>query len=167
MNFFLLLLIFLFIFFLVLFINQYNKLKLLVNLMPNKKFIKYKGEKHPLVGKEFPFEGEFLTADSTVALLTSSTCSVCQDVFDQTIDITNRYNLSFLHLELAPKSQSKVLVDFKKNYYHIKIPGHILVKNKLTEFPLYIIIKDKKVIEIAYTTRRIEYLMENKLLVNL
>ncbi|WP_033826777.1 hypothetical protein [Bacillus andreraoultii] len=156
-----------------LFIKQFKKLEFLVNLMPNKKFERVNGLKHPLVGKVFPFSRELLTEEITIVLLTSPTCSACQGSYEEAISVVNQFNLDFLHLVAVNDDNSEIwieekeVINTKKNYYQLNIPNNLLINYNLFQYPQYIIIKNKKIVEVTGIIRRIEYLMENNILDNL
>lgn len=156
-----------------LFIKQFKKLEFLVNLMPNKKFERVNGLKHPLVGKVFPFSRELLTEEITIVLLTSPTCSACQGSYEEAISVVNQFNLDFLHLVAVNDDNSEIwieekeVINTKKNYYQLNIPNNLLINYNLFQYPQYIIIKNKKIVEVTGIIRRIEYLMENNILNNL
>ncbi|KIO62419.1 hypothetical protein B4065_3148 [Caldibacillus thermoamylovorans] len=172
MNYFLFVLLLVYVFLFILYIKQHKRLKFLVALMPNKKFYIKNGEEHPLTGKPFPFFSEFLTEDVTIALLTSPTCSACMGSFEQAVNIVNQYNLDFLHLVVSNNKSDQILVEQKEiqeirgKYYQLNIPHNILSSYNLLQYPQYIIIKNKIIVEFAGIARRIEYLMENNLLDN-
>ncbi len=141
--------------------------------MPNKKFERVNGLKHPLVGKVFPFSRELLTEEITIVLLTSPTCSACQGSYEEAISVVNQFNLDFLHLVAVNDDNSEIwieekeVINTKKNYYQLNIPNNLLINYNLFQYPQYIIIKNKKIVEVTGIIRRIEYLMENNILDNL
>ena len=164
----LILLMFTFALLLFLFLSRFKELNLLVSMMPNKKIIKKVIKQHKLVSNHFPFSGSYLTDKLTVVLLTSSTC-VYNQAFEEIGDIVKKYNSSFLHLTHSNTDKKEIKrgsIENSSDYYEVSVPKSELILYDLIEFPQYLILKDKKVLEVTGTPIRVDYLLANELINN-